>query len=243
MYSDQMITKECFLFDAGNTLIRLYPSREELLVGILERHGIEVTHIQMKMAFMLSDDIIDLGGFTTLPKEKRREFWVEYTTGLLDSIKLSKDHLEDIASSISEAFCSPRSWRPFSDVVDTLEKLKEAGCVVGVVSNAEICLRSILDENGLTRYFNALIISEEVGVEKPDPLIFQVALDRLEFTPEECVHIGDRMEEDVAGARSVGITPVWLDRERLGKHTPELIKAYTLTHIPNMFRLPNDLRL
>jgi putative hydrolase of the HAD superfamily len=240
---DRMTAKECFLFDAGNTLIRLHPSREELLQEIFIKHGFETTIGQVKVAFMLSDDMINLGGFTTLSKEKQRVFWMEYTSGLMDTIGLPKDDLENIARSVSETFCAPRSWSPFSDVFGTIGKLKESGCTLGVVSNAETCLRAILEENQLAKHFDTIVISEEVGVEKPDPSIFQKALDKLDFTPDKCVHIGDTIEADVIGARSAGITPVWLDRERLGKHTPDLIKTYTLADIPAMFRLPDDWRL
>ncbi len=235
--------KECFLFDAGNTLIRLHPNREEILKGILVEHGLEVTPGQLKLAFTLNDDNVDMGGFTTLPKEERRRFWGEYAHDLLKTMEQPTDDLESISESISERFCSPNSWRPFSDVVRTLEKLRGSGCTLGVVSNAEVCLRRILEENQLTDYFDTIIISEEVGVEKPDGRIFHEALDRLNSEPERCVHVGDIVEADVNGARSVGITPVWLDRDSLGKYTPELIKTHTLMDIPAMFRLPDDWRL
>ncbi|MBD2766756.1 HAD family hydrolase [Hymenobacter sp. BT664] len=64
----------------------------------------------------------------------------------------------------------------------------------------------------MTALVDALITSEEVGVPKPDPRIFHVALERLGARPEETVLVGDNWTADVLGARAVGIRPLWLNR-------------------------------
>jgi REG-2-like HAD superfamily hydrolase len=240
MMHDQMTIKECFLFDAGNTLLRLNPSREELLLEILRDHGIETTLGKVKVAFMMNDHMMNIGGFTILSKEDRWQYWKDYTENLLNSTGLSLDRLEEVTQGISGAFCNPKSWIPFYDVKPTLEKLRDSGCVMAIVSNGESCLHRTLEMHDLAQYFETVVISEEVGVEKPDPSIFHEALSRLGILPEKCVHTGDMMDADVKGARESGITPVWLDREQLGKYTPEVLRISTLTDLPVMFRLPGD---
>ena len=92
---------------------------------------------------------------------------------------------------------------------------------VGIVSN------NILDEQqqklrhcGLDRHIDVLVVSEEVGVLKPDPRIFEVALDRLAVAAPEAVMIGDSWTADIAGARAAGIRPIWFNRHRAPRPEP-----------------------
>jgi HAD superfamily hydrolase (TIGR01549 family) len=63
----------------------------------------------------------------------------------------------------------------------------------------------------IDRFVDALVVSEEVGVSKPDPLIFRVALERLDCAPGEAVMVGDSWSADVVGARAAGIRAVWFN--------------------------------
>lgn len=93
--------------------------------------------------------------------------------------------------------------------------LVKARARVGVVSN------NILEEQqeklrycGLEPFVDALVVSEEAGVSKPDPAIFQIALGRLACSPHEAVMVGDSWGADVAGARAAGIRAIWFNRLR-----------------------------
>jgi putative hydrolase of the HAD superfamily len=84
---------------------------------------------------------------------------------------------------------------------------------VGIVSNN---LRNEQQDKlrccGLDRYIDALVVSEEAGVSKPDPRIFEMALQRLDCRPEEAVMLGDSWAADIVGAAAAGIRPVWFNR-------------------------------
>lgn len=108
-------------------------------------------------------------------------------------------------------------YRPFPDVLPTLHSLRERGKTLAVVSNWDPALPTFLDELGLAKFFDLILPSAEIGVEKPNERIFRLALQRLGLRPQEVVHIGDSHEADVVGARAVGITPILLDRK--GKAT------------------------
>jgi putative hydrolase of the HAD superfamily len=103
-------------------------------------------------------------------------------------------------------------YRPFPDVLPTLRSLLERGKTLAVVSNWDPALSTLLAELGLAEFFTFILPSAEIGVEKPDARIFKLALQRLGLRPQEAVHIGDKYEADVVGARAVGITPILLDR-------------------------------
>lgn len=72
--------------------------------------------------------------------------------------------------------------------------------------------RRVVDDAGFARHLQAIVISDEIGIRKPRPEIFEAVAERLGLAPREIVHVGDSLEADVAGARAVGMQTVWLTR-------------------------------
>ncbi|MFP4197884.1 MAG: HAD-IA family hydrolase [Methanomassiliicoccales archaeon] len=229
--------KECFFFDAGNTLMFLYPSREHILQEVLADHGVQVTLSQLKVGFMLTD--VSIEDYTLMTGEQRQELWRRFTGEVIEGAGLDGGITDQAARDLAERFASHESWAPFSDVVPTLESLRDSGCRLGVISNAESNLRDILKGLDLLDYFDIVVISEEVGVEKPDPGIFQAALEEVNLPPERCVHTGDLVKLDVRGAQARGMTGVWLDREKLACD-PGVTKIHSLSELSTSFRLPSE---
>ena len=102
-----------------------------------------------------------------------------------------------------------------SEVPEVLGRLRALGLQLVVVSNANERLRVSFNRLGLSQYIDVLINSHEEGVEKPDPRLFQIALDRSEARADSTVHIGDLYHVDVVGARAAGVRAVLLDRADL----------------------------
>ena len=95
-------------------------------------------------------------------------------------------------------------------------------CQVGIVSN------NLLEEQqgklrqcGLDRFIDELVVSEETGMSKPDPRIFQIALDRLGRRADEVVMVGDSWAADVLGARAAGIRAIWFNPDCAPSPEPE----------------------
>jgi putative hydrolase of the HAD superfamily len=98
-----------------------------------------------------------------------------------------------------------------SEVLQTLERLRQAGHPMGLVSNITLrpdLIRADLDRMGLGKYLDATVFSSEVGVRKPDPRIFREALHRLGAEPAETAFVGDRLYDDVSGAQAAGMRAV-----------------------------------
>ena len=93
-----------------------------------------------------------------------------------------------------------------------MERLKLAGYSLAVISNWDRSLPWVLDMYGLTGYFDMALASLVEGVEKPDPRLFEIALEKLGARADETIHVGDNPIDDVQGARSAGIHAVLLDR-------------------------------
>ncbi|MGH7813966.1 MAG: HAD family hydrolase [Candidatus Binataceae bacterium] len=100
---------------------------------------------------------------------------------------------------------------------EALERLKSAGLKLAIVSNAEGRVESDCRRFGLAPYFDTIIDSHIVGIEKPDPRIFKIALDRLGVSPEEARFAGDIYSIDILGARAAGIDAALIDQH--GRYT------------------------
>lgn len=119
---------------------------------------------------------------------------------------------ERLAADIYAAFHDIRHWAAFPDVLPTLEALRAAGVTMGVISDWGHGLESILLELELGDYFAFLVVSSRLGISKPHPEVFRMALTRIHVPPASAVYIGDTYIKDVLGARAAGLTPVLLDR-------------------------------
>ena len=93
----------------------------------------------------------------------------------------------------------------------TFEQLRARGYRLAVVSNADGKVESVLHGLELAHFFECIIDSKIVGVEKPDPRIFQLALEHLQLPGSSCVYVGDNYDRDVIGARRANLTPILLD--------------------------------
>ena len=96
-------------------------------------------------------------------------------------------------------------------VKEAVTRLRAGGFRLAVVSNSEGTVEAMLEEVGLRSSFETVVDSWNVGVAKPDPAIFEIALRRLGLGPDEAVMVGDSPRMDVAGARAAGIRPALLD--------------------------------
>ena len=103
-------------------------------------------------------------------------------------------------------------WRKVPDgLVAAVGELRARGVPVAVVSNSEGQLHLLFDNLGLSAAFDFVVDSHHVGVEKPDPRIFALALDRFGVAAARALHVGDTFATDVVGARAAGMQVALLD--------------------------------
>jgi putative hydrolase of the HAD superfamily len=114
----------------------------------------------------------------------------------------------DVLPSLTDAI----SFQAYADAAPAIERLAAAGLRLAVIANWDISLPEVLARLRLAEHFSAIVTAAEVGVAKPDPRPFQVALERLGVEPEQCLHVGDDAETDIAGAAAAGVAAVLLDR-------------------------------
>ena len=102
--------------------------------------------------------------------------------------------------------------RPYDDVAQTLQGLKNRGYRLGIIANQVPGTAKRLDAWGLLRYFDVVAASAELGVAKPNPRIFEKALAMAECHPQNAVMVGDRLDNDMIPAKALGMQTVWLRR-------------------------------
>jgi putative hydrolase of the HAD superfamily len=140
-----------------------------------------------------------------------------------------------------------RAWRLFDDVLPALDAL--AGHQLGVLSNGSgRQQRFKLGRTGILHRFSTIIVSDEIGVGKPNPESFLAACRRAGCAPKDCVYVGDRLGADARASSAVGMRGIWLDRGRSGPHSEvEVIHSLsdletTLAYAAAQVRTPMPVR-
>ena len=116
-------------------------------------------------------------------------------------------------------------WRVFDDSEPVLAALTRRNIPLAVISNWPPSLEASLIKCGLRQYFNAVIVSGNVGYAKPHPAIFQLAVERLGVPAAQSWYVGDSISHDVQGARSAGFHPILLDRRARHPDHPDRIET------------------
>lgn len=209
-------------FDVGETLLAPHPSFPELFARVLIERGYEVEpevvgEVFARMAPTFAE-VIDKHATEpwTVSRENSLAFW-----GRIYRAALGELGIEDSGGEITEAmysrFTRYESYRLFPDVLPALEAAKAAGLTIGLISNFEEWLEGLLTHMEVGELFDPVVISGKVGIEKPDPAIFRLALDRSGMAAAESVYVGDHPRIDVEGAEAVGMGAVLIDRK--DRHT------------------------
>jgi putative hydrolase of the HAD superfamily len=196
------------LLDALGTLVALEPPAPRLRTELASRFGLEVTEAQASRAIAAEIGYyrahLDDGRDSESLAELRRR-----CAGVLRSA-LPAPGLD--LDRLAEALLASLRFTAFPDAPPALRGARGRGRRLVVVSNWDISLNGILAALELSPLLDGIVTSAVAGARKPSPAIFEQALALVGATPTEAIHVGDSLEEDVAGARAAGIEPVLIRR-------------------------------
>ena len=214
-----MIKTVCF--DFFNTLAYFDPPRETFYSQVAADFGVKVTADAIGDALPEADAYWRAENFKS-PIRSREEkekysIYTEYAMRILRGANPAATP-EQALQILGKAFSIGFKFVAFADSLPALESVQAKGLKIGVISNIGQEIETYCDELGFSRFLDFKVTSFEVGFDKPRPEIFQLALQKAGCTAQEAIFIGDQYEQDIVGARGVGMRPVLIDRNGKNNH-------------------------
>ena len=205
-------TIRAVFFDAGNTLVHM---DYDAIAAALAREGVEATAGEVQRAEWRARVRLD-ASFLPDDSTEHPDTGDRYLAFVLDELGVRRPATVAALTAWRRAHNPPDGlWtvvEPEAEAALTLAR--RAGLAAAVISNSNGTVAAILAALGLGRHLDFVVDSSAVGVEKPDPRIFRIALERARLEPQQAVYIGDLYSIDVLGARAAGLHAVLMDPGR-----------------------------
>ena len=235
---------QAVFFDVGFTLLDPYPSIPVVVRDTLERRGTPVELACLESSLPAAEAF-----FVRLAREEPltwsdqqaiTRIWYRYFLELLrPCLGNDEELLAEAAGAVQRAFDEATSYAPYPDVEPALRTLHQSGMKLGVISDWGVALSVILRHFELTQYFDFTVISATARRAKPDPALYQLAVERADVAPDYALHVGDSYIRDVLGARAIGINPVLIDRAHmLSEGVPDCPLVYDLYELLDLLEIP-----
>ncbi|CAN5146258.1 HAD family hydrolase [soil metagenome] len=219
------------LFDVDFTLCRPGPELSaERYARIAERHGVTLDASRYDDAREAA--VLNLKRHPELLHDE--SIWHRFTQEIFTGMGGPEEIADECAKEIEEGWGVSENFELFEDVFPVLAELRGAGLCIAVVSNGIRDLHAFVAHHRLD--VDAIVDSRTHGRVKPHPTIFQAALDLLEVSPAHAVMVGDSLEEDIEGARALGMRAILIDREE--RHPDVEERLTDLYGLPAALALP-----
>lgn len=207
-------------FDAAGTLIKTSRPVGESYALMAQKYGMDVVPGELterfRVCFSSAPPLAFPGARPAEIRQLERQWWKNLVAKIFEPYGRF-NAFEDYFAELFEYFSHPDSWSLYQEVEETLSALKKRPLILAVISNFDSRLFGIVEGLGIAPWFEAVIISSQVGYAKPARQIFHHALGMHRLKAEDAIHIGDSPDKDAAGASAAGLKGVLLDRN--GKAT------------------------
>ena len=202
-------------FDAAGTL---FDAREPVggtYARIARQYGItasdEAVTAGFRRAFGAAPELAFGPGHSAEQlRRKEREWWRAVVAQSFEGLGHFRD-FDGFFETLFAYFADPAHWRADLEALPTLQRLKDSGLRLGVISNFDFRLYEILQDLGLSAIFDSVTISSEAGYAKPRAEVFAAALARHGLRPSEAMHVGDSHRLDFEASHAAGMAAVLLD--------------------------------
>ena len=240
---------DVILFDLGSTLIYFNGDFDQILVAgyaecysVLSAAGLHLGREPFLRRFKEQMD--------EYRRERETEF-IEYTTYNILSLTLREFGYSDVPETLIRQAVdaiyqvTQQYWEVEPDAHATLQELLREGYRLGLVSNAgdEPDVQTLIDRAGLRPYFEVILVSAELGIRKPNPRIFEQALQFWGVSPRRAAMVGDTLGADILGAYNAGLYSIWITRRADSPgnraHAETIIpdaRIATLAELPDLLR-------
>ncbi len=218
-------------FDLWNTIFANISYSNERLNYLIEKLKIEDILFKKKELEREFYKNFDFGNWDRKDLSRRHIYTIVRLKEMLKNLKilLKPKIINDIIENFESIMLKIKPPLKNS-VIKTLETLSP-DYKIGLISDTGITpgkvIRKVMDDYKLSQYFEITIFSDETGIYKPDPSVFQIALKKFKVRPENALHVGDLLLTDIKGARDCQITSVWVNDNKQIPH-PEIIPDFEI---------------
>lgn len=209
------------LFDLDDTIVRFSTGQPNFWQLALESHVPELAAHHSRLCALIDAAANEYWNEPERAFRGRQDMYAArryIARAVLEAEGLSLDLCQRFADHVTDS--KEAYVQPFEGAVETLQILRERGHRLALLTNGSALFqRRKLERYSLEPFFELILIEGELGYGKPDPRVFQAALDFFAAPPESTWMIGDNLEADIAGAQQLGIAGVWHDPD--GRGLPE----------------------
>lgn len=215
------------LLDALGTLVELRPPAPRLRARLAEA-GFEVSEERAAAGFAAEIEYYLAHHLDGADRASLDDLRDRCATAMMEALELpGLDH-----ATARRAMLGALEFTPFPDAPEALAELRDRGHRLVVVSNWDCSLPDWLAPAGLLDLVDGVVTSAEAGAAKPDPAVFRKALAIVGVLRGSAVHVGDSLENDVAGARAFGMRAILVQRQ--GEPPPGVEAVRALTELPTL---------
>jgi putative hydrolase of the HAD superfamily len=210
---------QTIFFDAAGTLFHVKGSVADIYLSYAEKYGMKRTpqslaalNAAFKRAFAEAPPPVFAVHDPAEIKRCERLWWFDIVHNVFYRVGMFEG-FDDYFDEVFSAFDGPDRWVLYSDTREVLKALKERGYELGIISNFDSRLFNVLRGLGILELFDTVTLSSLAHAAKPAPKIFHAALEKHATDPDDAVHVGDSVHDDVEGARSAGLRAILINRE------------------------------
>jgi putative hydrolase of the HAD superfamily len=207
-------TPQVVFFDAVGTLFGVELSVGAQYAKVARRHGVEAIAESLDLAFYAA---FKQAGSPAFPgaepgqiPQLEYDWWKAITRSSFANIAFAD--FDAFFADLFAYFAEPEPWFLYPETIATLEFFKQSHIPIGIASNFDSRLYSVLRSLSLDHYFQSVTISTEVGSAKPDGKIFTIALAKHGCEAHQAWHVGDSRKEDYEAATLMGLRGILVDR-------------------------------
>jgi putative hydrolase of the HAD superfamily len=194
------------LFDAAETLFTTRGSVGEIYGSVARKYGSNVPPEVIQASFREH-----FKGAGPLSPEEQKQWWKNIVYAVFNDVGMI-ENFDPFFDEVYETFRDSQGWILFPETLDVLKELKSRQLKLGVISNFDSRIYTVMESLHIRHFFDAVVLSSETGFSKPDREIFEAAKNAIGLPASDILFVGDSLEDDVKAGTLAGLTSVLLDR-------------------------------
>jgi putative hydrolase of the HAD superfamily len=219
------MTFRAVFFDAAETLFTTRGSVGEIYAGVARKYGSQASPEEIQAAFLNS-----FRGTGPLAASDQKRWWRDIVYRVFSQVGMF-DNFEGFFDEVYDRFRDSQGWVLFPETLTVLEQLKQSHLKLGIISNFDSRIYSVLDSLGIRHFFDAVVLSSETGYCKPDREIFVAGSRAIGVDPSEALLVGDSPHDDVEAAIRAGFSAILIDRTNRYKKIMHLQRISSLKEL------------